>query len=190
MKQPDRLCGRVVSRSYPVLTHRSRVDRYVDPMDSLFGIPSHPLFVHVPVVLIPLGFIGAVIGLVRPRWKPALRWPTVIVTGLGTLGAILAAGSGEELQEAVRETSVRTLVRQHAESGEMARTLAIVFFVVLLAVEFGPRFAARITSQKWWRSVAVVALFLSGAVATWGMFDAGHSGAKSVWNEVTVGDGD
>jgi uncharacterized membrane protein len=159
-------------------------------VDSFFGIPSHPLFVHLPVVLIPLGFIGVIVGLVRPRWQSSLRWPTLVVTGLGTLGAILAAGSGEELQEAVRDTSVRTLVREHAESGETARTLAIIFFAVLLAVEFGPRFVSRITSQKWWRSVAVVALIVSGAVSTWGMFDAGHSGAKSVWNEVNVGDSD
>jgi hypothetical protein len=39
----------------------------------------------------------------------------------------------------------------------------------------------------------VVAVVASGAFASWAMYDAGHSGAKSVWNDVKVsgeGDGD
>ena len=68
--------------------------------------------------------------------------------------------------------------------------MAIVFFVVLVIVEFGPRVVAKIVAVTWWRPVAVVALVVSGATATWGVFDAGHSGAKSVWNGVTVGDDD
>ena len=190
MKQPDRICGRAVSLSYRLLTERRRIDEYGDRMDTVFGLPAHPLFVHLPVVLIPLGFIGVLVALVRPRWKNMVTWPTLVITGLGTLGAIIASGSGEGLQEGVRETSVRSLVRDHAQSGETARTLAIVFFVVLVIVEFGPRVVAKIVAVTWWRPVAVVALVVSGATATWGVFDAGHSGAKSVWNGVTVGDDD
>ena len=39
----------------------------------------------------------------------------------------------------------------------------------------------------------IVAVVASGAFSSWAMYDAGHSGAKSVWNEVKVigeGDGD
>ncbi len=36
----------------------------------------------------------------------------------------------------------------------------------------------------------IVALVVSGATATWGMFEAGHSAVKPVWNEFSAGDED
>ncbi len=114
-------------------------------------------------------------------------WPTVVVSALGTIGAVLAAGSGEELEEAVEGRAVRALVRDHAEAGELARTASLLFFVVLVAAFFGPRVVKRLRSARWWRPIVVVAVLVSGGFASWSMFDAGHSGAKSVWNDVQVG---
>ena len=162
-------------------------------MNTFLGIPAHPLFVHLPVVLIPLGFIGALFMLARPAWWQRLAWPTVTVTAVGTLGAILAANSGEALEEAVRDRSVRALVHEHVEAGDMARGAAIAFLIVMLVVVFAPRFVKTIAAKKWWRPVVIVAVVASGAFSSWAMYDAGHSGAKSVWNEVKVtgeGEGD
>ena len=162
-------------------------------MNTFLGLPAHPLFVHLPVVLIPLGFIGALFMLARPAWWQRFAWPTVIVTAVGTLGAILAANSGEALEEAVRDRSVRALVREHVEAGDMARGAAIVFLIVMLVAVFAPRFVKTIAAKKWWRPLVIVAVVASGAFSSWSMYDAGHSGAKSVWNEVKVtgeGDGD
>jgi hypothetical protein len=162
-------------------------------VNTFFGLPAHPLFVHLPVVLIPLGFVGALFMVARPSWWQRLAWPTVVVTALGTLGAIMAANSGEALEDAVRDRSVRDLVREHVEAGDMARGAAIVFFVVLVVSVFGPRFVKALVAKKWWRPLVVVAVVASGAFASLAMYDAGHSGAKSVWNDVKVsgeGDGD
>ena len=162
-------------------------------MNTFFGLPAHPLFVHLPVVLVPLGFIGALFMIARPAWWQRLAWPTVVVTAAGTLGAIMAANSGEALEEAVRDRSVRNLVHEHVEAGDMARAAAIVFFIVMVVAVFGPRFVKAVATRKWWRPVVALAIVVSGAFASWSMYDAGHSGAKSVWNEVKVtgeGDGD
>lgn len=160
-------------------------------MNTFLGLPAHPLFVHLPVVLIPLGFIGALFMLARPAWWQRFAWPTVIITTVGTLGAIVAANSGEALEEAVTDRSVRELVRDHVEAGDMARGAAIVFLVVMLVAVFAPRFVKAIATKKWWRPVVVVAVVASGAFSSWAMYDAGHSGAKSVWNDVKVtGEGD
>ncbi|MEY4069352.1 MAG: hypothetical protein RLZZ332_1688, partial [Actinomycetota bacterium] len=40
----------------------------VGGMDTLGGIPSHPLFVHLPAVLIPLATLGVILMVVRPTW--------------------------------------------------------------------------------------------------------------------------
>ncbi|TEX45044.1 MAG: hypothetical protein B7C54_07925 [Acidimicrobiales bacterium mtb01] len=145
------------------------------------------------MVLIPLGFIGAILMLVRSSWWQRLLWPTVVVTAVGTLGAILAANSGESLEGAVRDRAVRDLLRDHTEAGDMARGAAIFFFVALLVAVFAPRFVKALGAKKWWKPVAAALILISGAYSSWAMYDAGHSGAKSVWHDVKVvgeGDGD
>ena len=36
-------------------------------MKTFLGLPAHPLFVHLPAVLVPLATIGVIILAVRPR---------------------------------------------------------------------------------------------------------------------------
>ena len=50
-------------------------------MDTFFGIPAHPLFVHIPAVLIPLAAVGVVIMLVRPTWWERYKWATLAEIG-------------------------------------------------------------------------------------------------------------
>ena len=102
-------------------------------MDTIGGIPAHPLFVHAPAVLIPLAALGVLIMVARPAWWDRYRWATLAVSGLGALGAMLAAESGEALEEGVEGTASRSQLHAHTEAGEAARTVAIVFFLVVLA---------------------------------------------------------
>jgi hypothetical protein len=169
-------------------------------MDELFGLPAHPLVVHLPVVLLPLAVVGVAAMMVRPAWYRHFRWPVLVITAVGALGAIFAANSGEALEERVEDSAsgaVREAIEEHAEAGETARTLAIVFLVAVAAYVVIPwwleRRARRTTSTadaapdgapSWMRAVlmAVVALAAVGSLVT--IVDAGHSGADSVWNEV------
>ena len=133
--------------------------------------------------------------LVRSSWWQRLLWPTVIVTAAGTLGAILAANSGESLEGAVRNEISQEgglkLLYDHTEAGDIARTGAIIFFVALLVAVFAPRFVKVLREKKWWKPVAAALIVVSGAYASWSMYDAGHSGAKSVWHDTkVVGEGD
>jgi len=163
-------------------------------MDTLGGIPSHPLFVHLPAVLIPLATLGVILMVVRPTWWQRYQWATLAVTGVGTLGAILAAGSGEALEEGVEDTANRSQLHAHVEAGEAARTMSIVFFLVALAAIVAVPWLMRrrtsaASSPKWLRMAMALALVASAGAASWTVFDAGHSGAKSVWADVKVGEG-
>lgn len=184
-------------------------------MDTITGIPAHPLFVHVPVILVPLAALAAILMVIRPAWKQRYQWATLAIGFVGMVGAILAAGSGEELEEAAeREMEGMSGPRpweSHAEAGELARTVSIVFFVVLAAYVLIPWFLQRRARNSapaaadpapgassapavkagpaWLAPVlaAAVAVAAVGSVVT--IIDAGHSGAKSVWSE-EGGDGD
>ena len=60
-------------------------------MDSISGLPAHPLLVHLPVVAIPLAAIGAVLLALRPGWRRAYGPVVVGLAALGAVGGVLAA---------------------------------------------------------------------------------------------------
>ena len=169
-------------------------------MDSIFGVPAHPFFVHIPVVLIPLAAVGVIVMTIRTSWWERYKWATLTVAGVGAVGAIIAAGTGEELEAAVEDTAPRQLLRAHVEAGEVSRTVSIMFFAVLLVgVVVLPLLMRRrnasgavgaphvVTSPRWLRNVVSLVLVVVALGASWAVYDAGHTGARSVWSDVDIG---
>lgn len=163
-------------------------------LEKIAGLPAHPLFVHVPVVLIPLAGILAIIFAVRPAWLDRFGWGLVGLSGVGMLGAILAAGSGEALEEMLEDKGevISKSLEEHAEMGETARTVAIVFFLIVLAVVLVRSMAkkraegsgvSKFVASKGGAVAMSVLLALSAAGATYATATAGHSGAEEVWKE-------
>ena len=129
-------------------------------------------------------------------FKPALLdkfgWWLVGLSGVGMIGAILAAGSGEGLEtiQALNGEAETTAREDHFELGELARTLSIVFFLVVLAIVV-LRYVAKkkgaegglwgFIGSKVGAIVAAVVLVLSAGGATITMAQAGHQGAKLAW---------
>jgi hypothetical protein len=174
-------------------------------MDQLSGLPTHPLVVHLPVVLLPLAAIGVAVTLVRYQWYLRYRWITVGIGAAGVLGAILAASTGEGLEHDVSEgasQAARHLIHEHVEAGDMARTVSIVFGVILVLYAMVPWFLARRAGQpevtddgkpsgaggpSWLRPVLMVLVALAAIGSVYTVINAGHTGATSVWEQVESG---
>ena len=147
-------------------------------LDTIFGLPLHPLIVHATVVVVPTVALMIILAAIYPRFR---AW----VGPVPALGALLACvlvplstGSGEELQHRVGETS---LVEKHAE---LADTL--IWFVIPLAViaVVGYWLQRRGSAGKTFVAVvAVAAVLLSGATLV-DVALIGHSGAKASWSKV------
>lgn len=151
-------------------------------LNNLFGLPAHPLLVHLPVVMVPLAAIGAIVLAVRPNLWARAGWWVTGAAGVGMVGAILAAGSGEELEHKVERSQT---LEHHAQLGETARLLSVILFVVLVAVMLLRKYRASDMAK---RAVAIavgVVLGASAVAATWAMVATGHNGAKASWCEVT-----
>lgn len=174
--------------------------RNVEPMDKISGLPAHPLLVHVPIVLLPLAAIGAILMMVKPQWYERFRWPVLILGAIGTLGAILGASSGEELEDMIRAREGAEGVagiESHAEAGEFARNIAILFLVLLAAYVVIPwvrsrRAGARSThapndGPSWLRPLLMALVAICAVVVVIAVIRAGHSGADQVWSELTSG---
>ena len=75
-------------------------------MNNLFGIPAHPLLVHLPVVGIPVLAMLAVAMIVKPGWREKLALPTAALAVVMAGATILAASAGESLQGRVPNTEL------------------------------------------------------------------------------------
>jgi hypothetical protein len=158
---------------------------------SLFGLPAHPLLVHIPVVLLPLAALGAVL-MCWPSWRARIGWITVLLAGVSLFFVQLAMGSGEQLQEHVRESS---LVTSHADLADQLRPFAALFFFAVLGVMVWDRYRARQAPETpsgdrpspggFDRVLAALlaGTVVLGAVSTVWVVRVGHSGAKATWHE-------
>lgn len=159
------------------------------------GLPAHPLFVHLPVVIVPLAGVIAIIFAFKPGWLDRFGWGLVGVSGLGALGAVLAASSGEALEGTMRDDGERisSALQEHAELGEVARNVSVLFFLVVLGivalrylVEKRRNTAHSVLKFAASRAGGLVmagVLVVSAGAATALIANAGHDGAKQVWNE-------
>ena len=71
----------------------------------MFGLPAHPLLVHVPIVLVPLATVLALLALWAPARRPALL-AAAALSLLGAVGTYLAVGAGEHLEDRVGRTAL------------------------------------------------------------------------------------
>jgi hypothetical protein len=162
--------------------------RYVPPMfalTSLDGLPAHVFLVHIPVVLIPLGALGAVLML-WPHIRRVIGWwvcGILVVAGIATQ---LAIDSGQSLKEYVRESA---LVRDHTRIGENIRPWVLLMFLALLGVMIIDRTLRRRrdapSAHDPLRIIGIVVSALSivfAGVSVYWIYRIGHSGSKAVWH--------
>ena len=93
-------------------------------LDSVAGLPMHPLIVHGAVVLVPLAALGLMLMAVRPAFSRRFGVLVVIVAGAGAVASVAAKLSGEELAERVGTPEV------HAELGDVMPLVALGLFVL------------------------------------------------------------
>jgi hypothetical protein len=167
---------------------------------SIFGLPAHPLFAHVPVVLVPLAAIGAVL-MCWPKLRARIGWWVIGILVVAGIATQFAVSSGQNLKEYVTETS---LVRDHTRMGENLRPWLLLMFLCLLGVLIIDRVVQKRASAASGDTTAgdsrgagrdvmriastgllALALVFSAMSVYW-VYEIGHSGSKSVWQKTQV----
>ncbi|MFB4298566.1 DUF2231 domain-containing protein [Actinomadura sp. NTSP31] len=155
---------------------------------TLWGLPTHPLVVHLVVFLIPLT-VAATLGVAlwpRAR-KVAAPWVLALATA-AVISVPMATSSGENLEERVPHSA---LVERHAELADTLLPLAAAMWLGL-AVLTGVGWYTRrrsATAPRWAGAVTVAAAVLAvGGAAASGVqvVQIGHSGANAVWHGVAT----
>jgi len=153
-------------------------------LDTIFGLPLHPLIVHATVVLVPAATLLVALAAVYPRFR---RWIGPVPALSALLACVLvplSTGSGEELEHRVGESK---LIEEHAE---LADTL--IWFVIPLAAIAVVGYwlhrrasADRAPGSGLVVAVSALAVLLAGATLV-DVALIGHSGAKASWSSVTT----
>lgn len=152
---------------------------------TVWGLPAHPLIVHVVVFLVPLTVLAAMTTALWPRARRLLApW----VLGLATVTVLvipLATESGEHLEDQVARSS---LVEEHAELGDTLLPLVAALWLALALMVAVGLYVRRTADRppSWTKAVTMVAIVLTvGAAAGTGVqvVRIGHSGAQAVWHD-------
>lgn len=163
-------------------------------LDTIFGLPAHPLVVHAVVVLLPLAAAAATALAVVPRWRRRYTWPLLGVTVAGVGSVPLAQYSGDQLNARLAALE-NPLIQRHAELGNDLLPFALGFGVAVVALLVAGRLADRERAAadddaavpKTWRHIAAVVAVLviaAGAAATVQTVRIGHSGSTAVWDGI------
>ncbi|MGZ5389092.1 MAG: DUF2231 domain-containing protein [Aeromicrobium sp.] len=153
-------------------------------LDTIFGLPMHPLIVHATVVVVPLSAAIVALAALWPRFRAWAGYLPLAVSALAVLLVPLSTSSGEELEGRVAETQ---LIETHAGMAEGLLPWVVVLFVAALVMAFGRWRERSGKSESVSRSIvaAVIVAALIGSIGTLVQVGRiGHSGAKASWSEV------
>ena len=150
----------------------------IHSMTTVFGVPAHPLLIHIPVVFIPLTVLGIVVSAVWPRVLQTYGWMIVAAAVVSTLGAVAATLSGAQLFASLDRPEA---LEQHQHWGEITRALSIALAALTAAWWWYGRRPDGSGTLAWTLRIAVVVVALATLTA---VVYTGHLGARAVWGGI------
>jgi hypothetical protein len=156
------------------------------------GLPAHPLFVHVPVVLIPTTVVAAIVFMVKPEWLTRYGIALALVSIVAMSSIFITMQAGAALRgELDLQGQAAKLISEHSQA---AHILAIVYvlFTAVLIVTFASRrisggmptglgIVDELLGSKAIFGTLRVVLVVLAIVTGYFVFRTGDLGAKAVW---------
>jgi hypothetical protein len=147
-----------------------------------FGLPAHPLIIHVPVVFVPLLALATLAIAFNARWFERYDVLLAAVSVVTLASTLLAVGAGEAFREDLERTmpqafsgALESTMHNHQDAGAALRFTTVLLTATLVGVLFGRRLpnAARLALRVLAVLFALIALFF--------VIRTGHLGAQLAW---------
>ena len=156
------------------------------------GLPAHPLFVHVPVVLIPATVVAAVVFVIKREWLARYGIALAVVSIVAMSSIFLTMQAGAALRAALHlQGPAATLISEHAQAAHILAYVYVVFTATLIVTFASLRISGgrptglgivdRPLSPKPVLTGLCVVLVLLSIGAGYMVFRTGDLGAKAVW---------
>jgi hypothetical protein len=156
------------------------------------GLPAHPLFIHVPVVLIPTTVVAAVVFAFRPQWLSRYGIALSVVSIVAMSSVFLAMQAGAALRGLLNlQGPSASLISQHSHAAHILAYDYIAFTATLILTFAACRISGgmptglgivdRLLSPAATFAALRVVLVLLAIGAGYMCFRTGDLGAKAVW---------
>ena len=156
------------------------------------GLPAHPLFVHVPVVLIPTTVVAAVVFVFKRDWLARYGIALAVVSIVAMSSIFLTMQAGAALRAALHlQGQAATLISEHAQAAHILAYVYVAFTATLIVTFASLRISGgmptglgivdRLLSPKPVLTGLCVVLVLLSIGAGYMVFRTGDLGAKAVW---------
>jgi hypothetical protein len=156
------------------------------------GLPAHPLFVHVPVVLIPATVVAAVIFMVKPRWfsRYGIALAVVSIVAMSSIFLTMQAGAALRAELSLHGQTAK-LISEHSQAAHILAYVYVLFTATLIVTFAAQRISSgmptglgivdRLLSPEPVFTALRVVLVLLSISAGYMCFRTGDLGAKAVW---------
>jgi hypothetical protein len=156
------------------------------------GLPAHPLFVHVPVILIPTTIVAAIVFMIKPQWFARYGIALAVVSIVAMSSVFLTMQAGAALRAALNlQGPAASLISQHAQAAHILAVVYVVFTATLIVTFAAMRISGgmptglgivdRLLSPRPAFTALRVVLVLLSLFAGYMTFRVGDLGAKAVW---------
>lgn len=156
------------------------------------GLPAHPLFVHVPVILIPATVLTALVCMIRTDWFDRYGIALAVVS-IGAMSSIfLTMQAGGALQAALHlRGRAAHLISEHSQAAHILAFVYVAFTAVVIVTFAAERISGgrptglafvdrALSPRRVFTALRVVLIVLSLAGAVM-VFRVGDLGARAVW---------
>jgi hypothetical protein len=156
------------------------------------GLPAHPLFVHVPVVLIPTTVMAALVFMIKPQWFSRYGIVLAVASIVAMSSIFLTMQAGAALRGALHlRGPAANLISQHSQAAHILAIVYVAFTATLIVTFAAQRISGgrptglgivdRLLSSRSVFTALRVALVLLSIGAGYMTFRTGDLGAKAVW---------
>jgi uncharacterized membrane protein len=156
------------------------------------GLPAHPLFVHVPVVLIPTTVVAAIVFMVKPEWLTRYGIALALVSIVAMSSIFITMQAGAALRgELDLQGQAAKLISEHSQAAHILAIVYVLFTAVLIVTFASRRISGgmptglgiidELLGSKAIFGALRVVLVVLAIVTGYFVFRTGDLGAKAVW---------
>src|ERR1700722_19008856 len=97
------------------------------------GLPAHPLFVHVPVILIPTTIVAAIVFTVKPQWLARYGIALAVVSIAAMSSVFITMQAGAALRgELNLQGPAAHLISEHSQAAHILAIVYVLFTATLI----------------------------------------------------------
>jgi hypothetical protein len=156
------------------------------------GLPAHPLFVHVPVILIPVTIVAAIVCMVKTDWFVRYGIALAVVSIAAMSSVFLTMQAGAALRAALNlHGPAAHLISEHAQAAHILAVVYVAFTAVLIitfasyrisgGMPTGLAFLDSLLASRAMFTGLRALLVVLAIGAGYMTFRTGDLGAKAVW---------